>query len=119
MTPQTIDRRTLLAICGGAVTAGTFAAGAPSPDSGGRNPLPRWRGVNLLEKFAAGRDGNRPNRPFLESDFDWLAQWRFDFVRLPLPNAWEKTVLETPFVRSRSIWPSPPLCFHVPRELLR
>jgi endoglucanase len=41
--------------------------------------LPRWRGFNLLEKFNAGS-----NKPFLESDFQWLAEWEFDFVRLPM-----------------------------------
>ena len=41
--------------------------------------LPRWRGFNLLEKFNAGR-----NKPFMESDFEWMAEWGFDFVRLPM-----------------------------------
>ncbi|MBI3921069.1 MAG: cellulase family glycosylhydrolase [Armatimonadetes bacterium] len=41
--------------------------------------LPRWRGFNLLEKFVAEQ-----NAPFLESDFEWMAEWGFDFVRLPL-----------------------------------
>ncbi len=41
--------------------------------------LPRWRGFNLLEKFTDQR-----NAPFVESDFEWLAEWGFDFVRLPM-----------------------------------
>ena len=41
--------------------------------------LPRWRGFNLLEKFTAGG-----NKPFVEDDFRWIADWGFDFVRLPL-----------------------------------
>jgi len=40
--------------------------------------LPQWRGFNLLEKF------NGKNSPFRESDFAWLADWGFDFVRLPM-----------------------------------
>ena len=40
--------------------------------------LPRWRGFNLLEKFIQGQHG-----PYLEWDFDTLASWGFDFVRLP------------------------------------
>ncbi len=40
--------------------------------------LPRWRGFNLLEKFN-GRDD-----PFVESDFQWMTDWGFDFVRLPM-----------------------------------
>ena len=47
-----------------------------SPSAG---HLPRWRGFNLLEKFTHSR-----NAPFQESDFQWLKEWGFDFVRLPL-----------------------------------
>jgi endoglucanase len=43
------------------------------------NALPRWRGFNLLEKFDAAR-----NQPFLESDFALMAEWGFDFARLPM-----------------------------------
>jgi endoglucanase len=41
--------------------------------------LPRWRGFNLLEKFFAER-----SRPFVETDFAWMAEWGFNFARLPL-----------------------------------
>jgi len=41
--------------------------------------LPRWRGFNLVEKCVADR-----NAPFRESDFEWIADWGFDFVRLPM-----------------------------------
>lgn len=40
--------------------------------------LPLWRGFNLLEKFIHGRDG-----AYLEWDFDTMADWGFNFVRLP------------------------------------
>jgi endoglucanase len=43
--------------------------------------LPRWRGFNLLEKFTKRRDGNSP---FSETDFAWIAELGFDFVRLPM-----------------------------------
>lgn len=43
------------------------------------NLLPRWRGFNLTEKFTLGN-----NRPFSEENFDILAEWGFDFVRLPM-----------------------------------
>ena len=51
-----------------------------------RNPLPRWRGFNLLEKVAvpATPDPNRGNLPFREDDFRWISDWGFDFVRLPM-----------------------------------
>jgi endoglucanase len=44
--------------------------------------LPRWRGFNLLEKFVKRREGRNP--PFQESDFSAIAEWGFDFVRLPM-----------------------------------
>lgn len=44
------------------------------------NRLPRWRGFNLLEKFQAGSG----RKPFVESDFNWIADWGFNFVRLPM-----------------------------------
>ncbi|WP_256004056.1 glycoside hydrolase family 5 protein [Pedobacter deserti] len=43
------------------------------------NKLPRWRGFNLLEKF----NGDH-NQPFKESDFRMMADWGFDFARLPM-----------------------------------
>jgi endoglucanase len=58
------------------VTAG--AAAPPTADVLART-LPRWRGFNLLEKFNAETKG-----PFLERDFEMMADWGFDFVRLPL-----------------------------------
>ena len=41
--------------------------------------LPRWRGFNLLEKFMVGS-----NQKFVETDFQWMKEWGFDFVRLPM-----------------------------------
>ena len=41
--------------------------------------LPRWRGFNLLNKFME-HDESR----FREDDFKWIADWGFDFVRLPM-----------------------------------
>lgn len=60
-------------------SAGTPAAApAPLPEPAW-SKLPRWRGFNLLEKFMV--DGNKP---FRETDFAWLAEWGFNFVRLPM-----------------------------------
>ncbi|TWB43323.1 glycoside hydrolase family 5 protein [Nitrospirillum pindoramense] len=41
--------------------------------------LPRWRGFNLLEKYTQAHD-----QPFRQADFDLIAEWGFNFVRLPL-----------------------------------
>lgn len=43
------------------------------------NPFPRRRGFNLLEMFTHRNRGD-----FREDDFRWIADWGFDFVRLPL-----------------------------------
>jgi endoglucanase len=55
-----------------------FSSPTLSSASVSYNKLPRWRGFNLLEKFTL-----RQNSPYLESDFEWMADWGFDFVRLP------------------------------------
>jgi endoglucanase len=52
----------------------------------------RWRGFNLQEKFTATPDEwakvdpewGRSNEPFREADFEWMAHWGFNFVRLPM-----------------------------------
>ena len=45
------------------------------------NPLPRWRGFNLLDYFLS-----QPFDPHRTTDDDlkWIADWGFDFVRLPM-----------------------------------
>jgi len=52
------------------------AASLPEPSV---EKLPRWRGFNLLEKFNVGRE-----EPFQESDFQWISELGFNFVRLPM-----------------------------------
>ena len=66
------------------------------------NPLPRWRGFNLLEMFVA--DKSSGSRAFREDDFRWIADWGFDFIRLLMsyhcwsgPERWfemDETLLE-------------------------
>jgi endoglucanase len=43
--------------------------------------LPRWRGFNLTEKFTAQPGAKQP---YLESDFGVIAEWGFNFARLPM-----------------------------------
>jgi endoglucanase len=43
------------------------------------NPLPRWRGFNLLNFFTMASTGD-----VAEDDFRWIADWGFDFVRFPM-----------------------------------
>lgn len=48
-----------------------FAQAAP--------PQPRWRGFNLLEMFRKDEA-----KPFREDDFRIVAEWGFNFVRIPM-----------------------------------
>ncbi|HET7535665.1 MAG TPA: cellulase family glycosylhydrolase [Candidatus Didemnitutus sp.] len=41
--------------------------------------IPRWRGFNLTE-LTGGQRGHA----FHESDFQWMAEWGFNFARLPM-----------------------------------
>lgn len=57
----------------------SFAAPATLPSDPPANKLPRWRGFNLLEMFDSAHV-----RDFKESDFAMLADWGFNFVRIPI-----------------------------------
>ena len=46
--------------------------------------LPRWRGFNLLELFSRDGPEDRRSGAFREDDFRWIADWGFDFVRIPM-----------------------------------
>ena len=70
-----LTRRELLAAGAGLALT---AAVTPSEAKVDYKKLPRWRGFNLLNKFTLGG-----NKPYNEKDFDLLAEWGFDFVRLP------------------------------------
>jgi endoglucanase len=58
-----------------------FALGKSEPP---KNRLPRWKGFNLLDYFSPvpGNDGDSSRTT--EDDFRWMADWGFDFVRLPM-----------------------------------
>jgi endoglucanase len=62
-----------------AATIGRLATAAEAAATPSAAKLPRWRGFNLLEKFQAAQQSR-----YLESDFQWMADWGFDFVRLPM-----------------------------------
>ena len=49
------------------------------------NKLPRWRGFNIMDFFSPRRYTNNPARlAATEQDFKWMADWGFDFVRIPM-----------------------------------
>lgn len=55
------------------------AEGASQPATFPAPKIPRWRGFNLTELT-----GGRKGQSFKESDFQWMAEWGFNFARLPL-----------------------------------
>lgn len=74
MNRRSFLQSSLAGLGAGLMTAGSAPAAEPSAAK-----LPRWRGFNLLDKCYGEH-----NRPFSESDFSLMAEWGFDFVRLPL-----------------------------------
>lgn len=74
-----MPRRQALFTALGAAASLMLPAGAASQASVSASKLPRWRGFNLLEKFILEYDA-----PFREADFDFIAEFGFDYVRLPL-----------------------------------
>ncbi len=68
--------KTVATVAGGTAFVRKGAAGQKSVSP---SHIPRFRGFNLLEKFTLRR-----NRPYEERDFEWMAGWGFDFVRLPM-----------------------------------
>lgn len=49
------------------------------------NKLPRWRGFNILNYFSPRRYVHDPALiSATEQDFKWMADWGFDFVRIPM-----------------------------------
>ncbi|HOV35403.1 MAG TPA: cellulase family glycosylhydrolase [Dysgonamonadaceae bacterium] len=54
-------------------------------DKKSTNNLPRWRGFNVLDFFSPQRYVANPARfAATEQDFKWMADWGFDFVRIPM-----------------------------------
>jgi len=45
------------------------------------NPLPRWRGFNLLDFYLPKP---YPGQRTTDEDLKWMVDWGFDFVRLPM-----------------------------------
>jgi endoglucanase len=62
------------------------------------NPLPSWKGFNLLDFFSPDPENNRNGTT--EEDLTWMEDWGFDFVRIPMAYP---SYLD--FDRSRDITP--------------
>ena len=82
MRPALSRREAILSVAGGVFAESRCAA----PTS------QRWRGFNLQEKFTHSPDEwrevapewGRTNEAFRETDFEWMAEWGFNFARLPM-----------------------------------
>lgn len=61
--------------------AGTPPLGFGQTKAAGANSLPRWRGFNLTD-FNSPNPSNR--RRTSEDELKWMADWGFDFIRLPM-----------------------------------
>jgi endoglucanase len=48
------------------------------------NPLPRWKGFNLLDYFSPVPPRNLNASKTTEDDLKWMEDWGFDFVRIPM-----------------------------------
>ena len=46
------------------------------------NPLPKWKGFNLLDFFSS--DPAQSRQATTEDNFRWMRDWGFDFVRIPM-----------------------------------
>ena len=51
---------------------------------GAQTTLPRWRGFNLGQMLRSDAEIDRSGGLYQEDDFRWIADWGFDFVRIPL-----------------------------------
>ena len=71
-----------LGLAGSSALAATLAPPASAPPPRSANRLPRWRGFNLLDFFSPDPRNRRRGTP--EDHLRWIADWGFDFVRLPM-----------------------------------
>ena len=84
--PSQPNRRDFLKNTGAAVASAMLVPGAAfagSTPAAATNKLPRWKGFNLLDYFSPNPP--RSNRGATTADdFKWMADWGFDFVRIPM-----------------------------------
>jgi len=79
---RTFIRNTALTTAAIAITGNALLASRNSQPA--KNPLPRWKGFNLLDYFSPFPPRNSARGRTTEDDFRWMTDWGFDFVRLPM-----------------------------------
>jgi len=77
-----MQRRTFIKHTGIAAAAVATAGASLSFTSKATNPLPAWRGFNLLDFF--NPDPTKNNHPTTEEHCKWMRDWGFNFVRIPI-----------------------------------
>lgn len=88
MEKEKINRRSFVR-SSAAIAAGIAFTGSSAFESATKNfvqpknKLPRWKGFNLLDYFSPNPGRNERDRT-TDEDFKWMADWGFDFVRLPM-----------------------------------
>ncbi len=99
MKQNKIDRRLFIKSSALAATGLIAANNAfPAIPSVSKNKLPRWKGFNLLDYFSPEKPGKNNHARTTEDDLKWMADWGFNFVRIPMAYP---SYLD--FDRSRSI----------------
>ncbi|MBK8477409.1 MAG: cellulase family glycosylhydrolase [Opitutaceae bacterium] len=81
--------------------AGAALFGRPATTGSTRNALPRWRGFNLLDFFGPDPQQSRPGTT--EDHLRWIADWGFDFVRLPMAYPYYLDIDRSKPVTPRSV----------------
>ena len=87
MNLRKIERRVFIknaALTAAAVTLAGNSAFGSSKSLPAKNLLPRWKGFNLLDYFSPSPGRNRDSSRTSEDDIRWMADWGFNFVRLPM-----------------------------------
>jgi len=84
-----VDRRSFVKDMAVAVAGATLSAAPATGQESDIGPtrIPRWRGFNLQGRFPSP-DKPSPGHAFEEADFEAMAEWGFDFARLPLNYWW-------------------------------
>jgi aryl-phospho-beta-D-glucosidase BglC (GH1 family) len=87
MENSSINRRNFIKTTGIVTAATAFGGNAVLGSSltpSVKNVLPRWRGFNLLDYFGVNAPKGENRSATTAEDLKWMADWGFDFVRLPM-----------------------------------
>ena len=80
MKRRNFIKSTGMAVAGTGLAASLNAGGIQNTS---KNKLPRWKGFNLLDYFSP-RERSNGRSGTTDDDLKWMADWGFDFVRLPM-----------------------------------